>query len=145
MRIGVDVMGGDNAPDAILKGAIAALDHIERQACWLFGDADQLRGWVDRLAPGLSYGLNKAPVALTSSWQSHTIDFSTKGFTSKVFDGRLYFWFASDARPGDSPRDRAAARQESGPAAPLVRHVPAVPATDGEDAYRNSRGQHDER
>lgn len=28
MRIGVDVMGGDNAPDAILDGAIAALDRL---------------------------------------------------------------------------------------------------------------------
>ncbi len=28
MRIGVDVMGGDNAPDEILKGSIAALAHI---------------------------------------------------------------------------------------------------------------------
>ncbi len=29
MRFGVDVMGGDNAPDAILEGAIAALDRLE--------------------------------------------------------------------------------------------------------------------
>jgi glycerol-3-phosphate acyltransferase PlsX len=29
MRIGVDVMGGDNAPDAILDGALAALDHLD--------------------------------------------------------------------------------------------------------------------
>ncbi len=28
MRIGVDVMGGDNAPDQILKGSIAALAHL---------------------------------------------------------------------------------------------------------------------
>ena len=29
MRIGVDVMGGDNAPDEILKGALEALDLLE--------------------------------------------------------------------------------------------------------------------
>ncbi|UCD76606.1 MAG: hypothetical protein JSV91_06710, partial [Phycisphaerales bacterium] len=29
MRIGVDVMGGDNAPDAILEGALAALDQLD--------------------------------------------------------------------------------------------------------------------
>jgi glycerol-3-phosphate acyltransferase PlsX len=29
MRIGLDVMGGDNAPDAILQGAIDALDRLE--------------------------------------------------------------------------------------------------------------------
>ncbi len=34
MRIGVDVMGGDHAPDAILDGALASLDHLP--------DGDQL-------------------------------------------------------------------------------------------------------
>ncbi len=29
MQIGVDVMGGDNAPRSILDGAIAALDGLE--------------------------------------------------------------------------------------------------------------------
>src|SRR5688572_6059679 len=29
MRIGVDVMGGDNAPDAILDGALASLDKLD--------------------------------------------------------------------------------------------------------------------
>lgn len=31
MRIGIDVMGGDNAPHAILDGAIAALDRIDAE------------------------------------------------------------------------------------------------------------------
>ena len=29
MRIGIDVMGGDNAPDEILKGALEALEKLE--------------------------------------------------------------------------------------------------------------------
>ncbi len=39
MRIGIDVMGGDNAPDAILHGSVAALAEIEPgDALVLFGD-----------------------------------------------------------------------------------------------------------
>ena len=29
MRLAIDVMGGDHAPDAILKGCVEALDHIQ--------------------------------------------------------------------------------------------------------------------
>ena len=29
MRIGVDIMGGDNAPDEILKGSFAALAKLQ--------------------------------------------------------------------------------------------------------------------
>lgn len=52
-------------------------------------------------SPYTVYGLNRVTVDLSSSWQSHSIDFSTMNFNSKVADGRLFFWFASDARPGD--------------------------------------------
>ncbi len=39
MRIGVDVMGGDNAPDEILKGCFAALSHLKpADQLVLFGD-----------------------------------------------------------------------------------------------------------
>ena len=39
MRIGLDVMGGDNAPDAILQGAIDSLDRLEpNDAVVLVGD-----------------------------------------------------------------------------------------------------------
>ncbi|MBD5778993.1 carbohydrate binding domain-containing protein [Pelagicoccus sp. NFK12] len=52
-------------------------------------------------SPYTVYGLNRVTVELSSSWQSHSIDFSTMNFNSKVADGRLFFWFANDARPGD--------------------------------------------
>ena len=40
MRIGVDVMGGDNAPGAILDGAIASLDRLDpSEELVLFGDS----------------------------------------------------------------------------------------------------------
>ena len=40
MRIGVDVMGGDNAPDAILDGALASLERLDASdELVLFGDA----------------------------------------------------------------------------------------------------------
>lgn len=39
MRIGVDVMGGDHAPRAILDGCLAALDRLDADDCLvLFGD-----------------------------------------------------------------------------------------------------------
>ena len=41
MRIGVDVMGGDNAPDEILKGAYAALSKLPSEdTLVLFGNGD---------------------------------------------------------------------------------------------------------
>lgn len=44
MRIGIDVMGGDNAPDEILKGCFTALEHISPEdTLVLVGD----RGCID--------------------------------------------------------------------------------------------------
>ncbi|MHC4947034.1 MAG: phosphate acyltransferase PlsX [Planctomycetota bacterium] len=41
MRVGVDVMGGDHAPDAIIDGALAALDRVgPEDRLVLIGDAD---------------------------------------------------------------------------------------------------------
>lgn len=47
-----------------------------------------------------NYGLNWHRVDLSTSWQKFTIDFETINFIT-VTDGRLFFWFATDARPGD--------------------------------------------
>jgi len=38
---------------------------------------------------------------LTAGWQTFTTEFTTKGFTGTVNDGRLLFWFASFAAAGD--------------------------------------------
>ena len=47
MRIGVDVMGGDNAPDAILEGAISSLESIGRDdEIILVGDATIIEGYL---------------------------------------------------------------------------------------------------
>ncbi len=50
MRIGIDVMGGDNAPDAILDGAIGSLTRLEPDdELVLVGDGDVIsRGLSDR-------------------------------------------------------------------------------------------------
>lgn len=48
MRLGVDVMGGDNAPDEIIKGCLAALDQLEA------GDQLVLIGPEDRIASHLA-------------------------------------------------------------------------------------------
>lgn len=52
-------------------------------------------------SPYTNFGLNKSRVNLTSGWQTFTIDFTTKNFGSVTNDGRLFFWFANDAKPGD--------------------------------------------
>jgi glycerol-3-phosphate acyltransferase PlsX len=50
MRIGVDVMGGDNAPGAILDGALASLDGLDpSDELVLYGDERVIRPAVERL------------------------------------------------------------------------------------------------
>ena len=50
MRIGVDVMGGDHAPDAILEGALAALDHLDASdELVLVGDQAAITSAVESL------------------------------------------------------------------------------------------------
>lgn len=51
MRIGVDVMGGDNAPHAILEGALTALDHLDpdEDELVLVGDESIIRPAVEAL------------------------------------------------------------------------------------------------
>lgn len=52
MRIGVDVMGGDNAPDAILEGSLAALPKLAGgDELVLFGDEKLLRASLGGLSP----------------------------------------------------------------------------------------------
>ena len=53
------------------------------------------------VSPYTNYGVSSARADLTSTWKTFTINFRTQNFSSIVNDGRLYFWFANDARPGD--------------------------------------------
>lgn len=43
IRIAIDAMGGDNAPEAILKGAVASLDLVKNTKLFLFGPETLLR------------------------------------------------------------------------------------------------------
>lgn len=53
MRIGVDVMGGDNAPGAILDGALASLEKLDAgDELILVGDERVLKAGVAKLSPG---------------------------------------------------------------------------------------------
>ena len=50
LRIGVDVMGGDNAPDAILDGALAAVEKLStNDELVLFGDARIINAAIEKL------------------------------------------------------------------------------------------------
>lgn len=56
MRLGVDVMGGDHAPDAILKGCIQAADDLQQgDVMVLVGDEATCRDWLSEA------GLSKDP------------------------------------------------------------------------------------
>ena len=49
IRIGVDAMGGDFAPEATVLGAIAALREIEPESrIVLFGDKDRITAILER-------------------------------------------------------------------------------------------------
>ena len=53
MRIGVDVMGGDNAPHAILEGALASLERLgPEDRLVLVGDENIIRSAVDGAGVG---------------------------------------------------------------------------------------------
>ncbi|MBK1876982.1 carbohydrate binding domain-containing protein [Pelagicoccus mobilis] len=55
-------------------------------------------------APYTNYGLHRVDVDLgdeTTGWQTYTVPFTTRNFVSPVSNGRLSFWFANDALPGD--------------------------------------------
>ncbi len=52
-------------------------------------------------SPYTDYGLNRERFDLGNSWSIHSIEFTTTGFGGSVGNGRLYFWFANDARAGD--------------------------------------------
>jgi phosphate acyltransferase len=50
LRIGVDVMGGDNAPDAILEGALAAVEKLSaNDELVLFGDSRIINAAIEKL------------------------------------------------------------------------------------------------
>ncbi|MDD5688550.1 MAG: FG-GAP-like repeat-containing protein [Elusimicrobia bacterium] len=55
---------------------------------------------LKHVSPYTGYGLNYT-ANLGTTWQTFTTEFNTTGFTSKVSDGRLQFWFASFAASGD--------------------------------------------
>ena len=55
-------------------------------------------------APFTNYGLSRVVVDLpddATGWQTHTVPFTAKNFGSPVSNGRLSFWFATDALAGD--------------------------------------------
>src|SRR6185436_157793 len=52
MRIGVDVMGGDNAPDAILQGALASIERLAPgDELVLYGDEKLIRDALAAIGP----------------------------------------------------------------------------------------------
>lgn len=53
-------------------------------------------------SPYNNYGLNQEDFDLETGWRKFSVDFTTTGFGGTVKNGRLYFWFADDARAGET-------------------------------------------
>jgi hypothetical protein len=51
-------------------------------------------------SPYTNYGLNGLTIDLTDEWQVFVVQFTTTGFTSPVWDGRLRIWLAETDAPG---------------------------------------------
>ncbi|TVQ52966.1 MAG: phosphate acyltransferase PlsX [Phycisphaerales bacterium] len=95
MRIGVDVMGGDNAPQAILEGALAALDRIgPNDQLVLVGREDVIRPAVesrqdDRIviqhAPD-EIGMGESPVEAVRNKQNSSITMLARMGSPKAED-----------------------------------------------------------
>ncbi len=84
MRIGIDVMGGDNAPHAILDGAIAAAEHLHADdRLVLFGDGDIISAALDAAGADASQfeivptseviGMDEGPVDAVRSKQDSSL------------------------------------------------------------------------
>jgi hypothetical protein len=56
---------------------------------------------IQHSSPYTDYGLYFHEFDLQTFWDIYTVSFTTKGFTSVVNDGRLFFWFAVQGLPGD--------------------------------------------
>ena len=55
---------------------------------------------LKNVSPSTNYGLDQK-FDLTSSWKEFSTDFTTSGFPNTVNDGRLKFWLAPFAKPGE--------------------------------------------
>lgn len=84
MRIGVDVMGGDNAPDAILDGAVAALPRLGNDdQIYLVGDKTVIETGLTRLGAkdsrlvvihaSESIGMDESPVEAVRTKRKSTL------------------------------------------------------------------------
>jgi hypothetical protein len=51
-------------------------------------------------SPYTNYGLNGLTLDLTEEWQVFVVQFTTTGFSSPVWDGRLRIWLAETDAPG---------------------------------------------
>ena len=106
MRIGVDVMGGDNAPDEILKGALEALDLLESDdVLVLAGDAGiiadgmQERGIndsrVEILECSETIGMDESPVEAVRAKRDSSIAKLSRLAGPKAGDERIAAWISA--------------------------------------------------
>lgn len=99
MRIGVDVMGGDHAPDAILEGSLAAAAHLsEDDALVLVGDervirpaieSHQYKSRIECVATTDVIGMDESPVDAVRNKPNSSIAVLARLATTKHSDQPL--------------------------------------------------------
>ena len=89
MRIGLDVMGGDHAPGAILDGALAAVEHLEGDdVLVLYGDEAIIENAME--ADGYD-----VTITILIRWDKETCSRPTSAHALNDFhdsEGRIGFW-----------------------------------------------------
>lgn len=99
MRIGVDVMGGDHAPDAILEGSLVAASELPADdVLALFGDQSVIepavrdhpaKPRIEIVHTSEVIGMAESPVDAVRSKPDSSITVMAKRASSKQTDGRL--------------------------------------------------------
>lgn len=102
MRIGVDVMGGDNAPAAILEGALGALAHLSSDdELVLAGDS----AVINPAVAALSSNPNGAAITVVHTSQSIGMDESPVEAVRSKPDSSMAVLARMASRKADNPLD----------------------------------------
>jgi len=100
MRIGLDVMGGDFAPNAILDGAIASIPSLASDdELHLFGDESVIRARL------LAAGLNDPRLRVTHTTEIVAMDEPPVEAVRTKNDSSLVVMYKSASRKADRPLD----------------------------------------
>ena len=97
MILAIDAMGGDHAPEAVVDGALLALQELEQDiTIWLFGDEEQIRGCLDGKAYPSDRLLIKPAAEVITCEESPAVAVRRKKDSSMVLAARAVADKAAD-------------------------------------------------